>query len=149
MLTASILPQMYDFAIIPFIMILSALMKFLFKFRLKEILTVLIVFIMALSLYRSYDNFVCRKITAFNMQEISFNGKITDISEHTGDKCTYYAKGKINGKYNAKITVYADLYNCTVSDRIEFTGTAEVPENDYLFEGRDYYKSQGDFSHML
>ena len=145
LLTASILPQMYDFAIIPFALILSALMKFLFKFRLKEILTVLMVFIMAVCLYRVYDNFICRKIMSFNMQEISFDGKITDISEHTGDKCTYYAKGKINGKYNAKITVYADLYNCTVSDRIEFTGTVEIPENDYLFEGLDYYKSRGIF----
>ncbi len=120
-------------------------MKFLFKFKFREILTVLIVFALAVGLYRIYNNFVYKPIISYSGQEISFNGKITDISEYTGDKCFYTAKGKINGKDSVKISVYADLYDCSINDYIKFTGTAEAYENDYLFNSFDYNKSKGLF----
>lgn len=145
LLAGSFIPQTYDLIIIPTALILFILMKFLFKFKLREILTVLIVFVSAVGLYRIYDNFVCHKIMSYTSQEVSFDGKITDMSEHAGDKCTYYVKGKINGRDNAEITVYYDLYECSINDHLKFTGIVQAPENDYLFEAFDYNKSKGIF----
>ncbi len=145
LLFGSFLPQNYELVIIPTAIILVLLMKFLFKFGLREIITVITVFVMAVGLYRIYDNFVYRKIISYNTKEISVDGKITDISEYTGDKCRYTVKGKINGKQTATVTVYADLYDCSINDRLKFTGIAETYENDYLFNSLDYNRSKGIF----
>ncbi|MBQ3566642.1 MAG: ComEC/Rec2 family competence protein [Oscillospiraceae bacterium] len=145
LLFASFLPQNYELIIIPTAIILVLLMKFLFKFRLREIITVITIFVMAVGLYRIYDNFVYRKIISYNTKEISVDGKITDISEYTGDKCRYTVKGEINEKQTATVTVYADLYDCSINDRLKFTGIAEIYENDYLFNSLDYNKSKGIF----
>lgn len=120
-------------------------MKFLFKFKLKEILTILTAIVLAAGIYRIYDNFVYNKIISYNNQEITFEGSITDIAEHSGDKCTYYLNGKINNNTKADITLYNDLYDCSINDCVKFTGIAELPENDYLFNSLDYNKSKGIF----
>ncbi len=142
LILAALLPLKLYFLIIPTALILFILMKFLFKFGFREILAVLIVFAVAVGLYRLYDNFVYKPIISYNGQEISFDGKITDISEHTGDKCFYTAKGRINGKEKAQISVYHDLFNCSINDSIKFTGTVKAFENDYLFSSLDYNRSK-------
>lgn len=143
LLIASFLPHAYDFIIIPAAIILFVFMKFLCRYRLKEIFTVLSVFVIAAGFYRIYDFTVYRKVTAFDGKEISFSGKILEIKEYSGDKSSYLLKGKINGKTSAEMTVYADAADCRINDYFDFSGTVKTFENDYLFNSKDYYKSKG------
>lgn len=129
--------------IIPVVLILFLIMKLLFKFHIKEISIVFIVFIMAVGLYCFYESFVYRPIIAYDNSEVSFSGKIVDIREYTGDKGMYTVKGKINGKENATLTVYADLYDCRINDYFKFKGIVKTLQNDYLWNSKDYYKSKG------
>lgn len=145
LLVMSFLPIKESLFIIPVVIIITIAMKFLFKQGLKEILVFLIVFILAAGLYRIYEFTYYKPIIYYNNKDISFSGKITDIREYAGDKCSYKVKGKINGKENAEITVYADLYDCSVNDYFKFTGTVKTFENDYLFNSFDFNKSRGIF----
>ena len=143
LLVSAFISQSCDIIIIPVVLILFLIMKFLFKFHIKEISAVFAVFIMAAGLYRIYGYFAYKPVIAYDNSEISFSGKIVDIYEYTGDKGRYTVKGKINGKQNAKLTVFADLYDCRINDYFKFKGTVKVFENDYLWNSRDYYKSKG------
>ncbi len=143
LLFTSFLPAAYDLLIVPAAFILLALMKFLFRFKLKEIFTVLSVFAVAAGFYRIYDMTFYRNAVDFNGKEISFSGKILEIKEYSGDKTSYLVKGKINDKTNIKMTVYADSYDCSINDYFDFSGTVKVFENEYLFNSKDYYKSKG------
>ncbi len=141
----SFLPSDKSYFIIPVVLIFVVVMKFLFNFGLKEILTIAIVMIMATGLYRIYEFKSYKSVIYYNSKEISFSGKITDIKEYTGDKGSYTVKGKINGKERAEIIVYADLYDCRINDYFKFKGTVKTFENDYLFASKDFYKSRGIF----
>ncbi len=141
----SFLPFAKTFYIIPVVLIITVAMKFLFKQSLKEILIFLILFILAAGLYRIYEYKCYMPITCYNNKEISFSGKIADIKEYSGEKCSYRVKGKINGKDKAEIIVYTDLYDCKINDYFKFTGTVKTFENEYLFDSLDYNKSRGIF----
>ncbi|MGN0612320.1 MAG: ComEC/Rec2 family competence protein [Porcipelethomonas sp.] len=142
---ASFLPPAYDFIIIPAALLLLPLMKFLFRFRIREIVTVLSVFAVAAGVYRCYDIFCYRDIAELSGEEVTFSGKILEMNEYSGDKTSYLAKGKINGETQVKMTVYADAYNCRINDYLTFTGTVKTFENSYLFNSLDYNKSRGVF----
>lgn len=145
LLFISFLPTTYDLLIVPVAFILLALMRFLCKFKLQEICTVLSVFAIAAAFYRIYDIAYYQKIIAFNNKEISFSGKILEIKEYSKDKASYLVKGKINDIPNVEITVYADAYYCNINDYFEFSGVVKNFDNDYLFNSKDYYKSKGIF----
>lgn len=145
LLITSFLPSSYDLIVILVVLMLFTLMKFLFKFKWKEIFTVLTVFVIASGFYRIYDITVYQKILKYDGNNISFSGKILEIKEYSGNKSSYLVNGKINNNVSVKMTVYADSYNCRINDYIEFTCTVKAFENDYLFNSKDYYKSQGIF----
>ncbi len=41
--------------------------------------------------------------------------------------------------------VYTDTLDSEIGDTISFRGKLKVPDNTYLFSGKDYYKSEGIF----
>ena len=143
LLLASFLHPAFDFIIIPLCVILLAVMKYLFKQKFKEIFLILTILSVSVGFYRIYDMFVYKPVVDYAGNNISFSGKILDFTEYSGDKTSYLVKGKINDDVTAKITVYSDSYNCRINDKFYFTGSLTTPENDYLFNEKDYYKSKG------
>lgn len=143
LLTASFLHPAYDFIILPLLVLLFIILKYLFKQKFKEIFLILTVLIVSFSAYRIYDAFVYKPVTGYAGKDISFSGKIIEYTEYSGDKASYLAKGRINDDVTVKITIYTDLYSCRINDKIYFEGTLQIPENDYLFSAGDYYKSKG------
>lgn len=141
----SFLPDAKVYIIIPVVLILFAFMKLIFKFTMKETVTVISVFIIAAGLYGIHEDYRYKAIVSYNNEEISFSGKIVDISEYSGDKCNYHVKGKINGEKTAEINVYTDLYDCRINDYFNFTGKVKTFEDDYIFNSSDYYKAHGIF----
>lgn len=143
LLLASFLHPAFDFIIILLCVLLLAVMRFLFKLKFKEIFLILTILSFSVGIYRIYDIFVYKPVVDYAGNNISFSGKILDFTEYSGDKTSYLVKGKINDDVTAKITVYADSYNCRVNDKFYFTGSLKTPENYYLFSQKDYYKSKG------
>ena len=117
----------------------------MFKGRLKEFILITSAFVLAMSFYRAYDVLVYQKIIFCSENEISFSGKIIEENEYSGDKSGYVLKGRINEDIKAKVLVYTDTLDSELGDIISFRGKLKIPENTYLFSGKDYYKSNGVF----
>ena len=145
LLCASVLSYSFDFFILPAALIFLLVFRFVFKGRLKEVILIISAFVLAMSFYRAYDVLVYQKIIFCSENEISFSGKIIEENEYSGDKSSYVLKGRINEDIKAKVLVYTDTLDSEIGDTISFRGKLKVPENTYLFSGKDYYKSEGIF----
>lgn len=124
-------------------LISAFLFKTVFRFNLKSIIFMLITFTLAFGCYNLYDQQVYKKITDFAGSEISYSGTVTDFNDYADNESVYYLDGKINGKHNAKMVVYADTLSCETGDSLSFGCIADVFKNSYLFNSLDYYKSKG------
>ena len=145
LLCASVLSYSFDFFILPAALIFLLVFRFVFKGRLKEFILITSAFVLAMSFYRAYDVLVYQKIIFCSENEISFSGKIIEENEYSGDKSGYVLKGRINEDIKAKVLVYTDTLDSELGDIISFRGKLKIPENTYLFSGKDYYKSNGVF----
>lgn len=128
---------------VPAALISALLFKVLFRFNLKAIIFMLVVYFMAFCYYGAYNSTVYKNIIDFAGQEINFSGVVTDYKDYAENKSTYFLKGKINGLQQAQIIIYTDASDCDVGDKISLKCIPELPENSYLFSGLDYYKSDG------
>lgn len=145
LLLASFLHPAYDFIFLLFLLLACLLLYLIFKRSIKEIIVILTSMIVAFGSYACYDNFVYQKTVKYDKKEISFCGKILDVIDYSEGKSRYFVKGRINDEVKAKIYVYTDSYNCNINDYFEFNGTVKTPEDNYLFETTEYYKSNGIF----
>lgn len=143
LLLASFLHPAFDFIILPLYVILFMIMKYLFKQKFKEIFLILAVLSVSVGFYRIYDIFVYKSVVNFSNEAVSFSGNILEFTEYSGDKSRYLVKGKINNNVDAKVIVYSESFNCRINDKFYFEGSLKIPENNYLFNQRDYYKSKG------
>ncbi|MGN1482067.1 ComEC/Rec2 family competence protein [Porcipelethomonas sp.] len=142
-MVASLLRPAFYFLIIISAAVLLVLWKFIFKLKIKEVILLLTVFCIAVGYYGTYSSLKYDSVLKYSGKEIYFIGKIIDYQEYSGDKTRYLLKGRINDKETVKIYVYDNTYDFSISDEFYLEGTLKIPENDYLFDSRDYYKSNG------
>ncbi|MGN0621950.1 MAG: ComEC/Rec2 family competence protein [Porcipelethomonas sp.] len=145
LLCGSFVDSVLVFLFLPAILIFLLVFRFVFKGRFKEFILIISAFAFALGFYKAYDSFVYRKVTGFAGERINFSGRISSLTDYSKDTSRYVLSGRINGGAKAKILVYTDTLDCEPGDIIELEGTLELPENTYLFNAKDYYKSCGIF----
>ncbi len=95
--------------------------------------------------YELYEHFIHEKTAGYSGQTVSFEGKVSEYEQYSGEKTSYVFKGKINGKQNVKLSYYGDDLNCEISDTVSFECAVKEPENTYLFSKKDYYEGKGIF----
>ncbi|MCI7804410.1 MAG: ComEC family competence protein [Oscillospiraceae bacterium] len=132
-----------EFAVFAAALLVAFLFNTLFRFNLKSIIFMLTCFSLAFAYYNIYDMTVYRQITDFSGCKVSYSGTVTDFQDYSNDNSVYYLNGKINGRYKAKLMVYTDSVMCEPGDTMSFEAEVRTPENTYLFDSRDYYKSKG------
>lgn len=91
----------------------------------------------------AYTKFCYNKIVSYDNKNVSFIGKIIDISEKASDKALLTVKGKINDETDAEIVIYTDMTEMDYDDHISFNGTMQRPINTVSFASEDYYKPKG------
>lgn len=131
------------FAVFAVALFVAFLFKTLFHFNLKSIIFMLTCFTLAFSYYNIYDLTVYRQITDFSGSKVSYTGTVTDFHDYADDNSVYYLDGKINGRFKAKLIVYTDSVMCEPGDSMSFEAEVRTPENTYLSDSKDYYKSKG------
>lgn len=107
------------------------------------ILIVSVPVLMAILSNITYTRFCYNEIVSYDKKNVSFSGKIIDISEKDSDKVLLTVKGKINGETNAEIVTYTDMTEMDYDDNISFKGTMQRPRNTVSFASEDYYKPKG------
>lgn len=142
---ASFLDKNYDFSIMLLILAGILVLKYVSKFTNKEIIVCAISFIIAFSWFRIYQGFTYEKVVSCTGEKVTFSGKISFITEYTGDKSCYLLKGKLNSRYNAKVLYYGDSVVIDRGDEIKIVGTVKRFENKYTFNAKDYYEAKGIF----
>ncbi len=114
------------------------------KWTIADIAMITVIFTSAVTVSHLYTNLVYEKVTAYNGAEADFVGTVTDIRYHDGDKATYTCEGRIEGSPECTVTYYGDDSFTQIGDRIKLKKCLfEMPENDYLFSSKDYYKARG------
>ncbi len=113
------------------------------KWTISDISMITVIFFSAVTVSHLYTNLVYEKVTAYNGAEADFVGTVTDIRYHDGDKATYTCEGRIESSPECTITYYGDDSFTQIGDRIKLKKCLfEMPENDYLFSSKDYYKAR-------
>ena len=143
LLTAAMSVQI--FAALAVALLTAFLFKTLVRFNLKSIIFMLVTFVIAFGYYRVYDYTVYNKIIEYSGKSISYSGRITDINDKAGDKSFYALSGEINDSVNASLMLYTGSVVAEVGDTLSFECIPQIPENNYLFNSRDYYKAKGSY----
>lgn len=99
----------------------------------------------AFLIYALYGIFIYENIVKYNGCPVEVTGIITDYTDYSGDRSSYTVKGVINGDAAAVVMCYTDSVCAEIGDRVTLTGTAEKPENSYLFPAEDHYRAKGIF----
>lgn len=99
-------------------------------------------FIIANISYNTYNSTVYQKVIACCGKNVSCSGKIVDVDFYDADMARYIIKGKINNEVSAKMMLYGDAKNYNIGDIINFDCVPSKIKSDYLFDGKEYYKSQ-------
>lgn len=130
-------------AVFPAALITAFLFKTVLRFNLKSIIFMLVSFCVAFGFYNAYDLFVYRKITSYSGSRISYSGTVTDMRQYSGGGSSLFLNGKINGERNAELMLYTQSEDFETGDRISFDAEVSMPENSFLFDAKDYYRSKG------
>ena len=93
--------------------------------------------------YGIYGSYIYNDIISVANKSIELIGVVSERSDFSDDNSSYILDTEING-YNTKVIVYAEtLFD--IGDKITVNGTPYVPENNYIFPQKDYYKTNGIF----
>lgn len=103
----------------------------------------LFAFSMSLIWYRSYGIFIYNDITSIADNSVELTGIISECSDYSDDNSSYILDTRINN-HNTRIIVYAET-GFNIGDKVKVTGKPYVPENNYIFPQKDYYKTNGIF----
>lgn len=123
----------------------TVLITFIYKSKYIRISVCMLSVSIGLFIYGIYDYSVYHNITKYDGQNVEIKGKIIDFTEYSGDKSAYIINGVINGDVRAVVTCYTDSYTAGISDSVSIIGKAEIPEDNYVFPTKSYYKSKGIF----
>lgn len=107
-----------------------------------QFLCCMISFAVGFSYYLLYDSFKLKPLEALNNQTCTIEGEVADISYKSDDNCVLTVKGSVNGK-KTTVLVYGDAVNASLGDKITAVGKVNAFENTYLYNTKDYYKSNG------
>ncbi len=124
-----------------FLVLFAFVAYFLFKKSDLKLFACLISLSLGLFYYSFYGSLVYQNIVEFDGDEVIVSGELIEFRDLSGDITEYKIDGKINGKKSAKILCYGEAKNCEIGDKIHVMGTLKTPENTYVFNSYDYYKS--------
>lgn len=93
--------------------------------------------------YSIHNTNVYNKTVAFDGQQVSVSGKITECKVLSSGTAIYTVKGKINGGVKATVSFFSDNSSYEISDRADVTGICRRLENSWKFPEKSYYKPKG------
>lgn len=132
-----------NFIIVISFFLISVVLFISLKHKRALILIVSVPVMISILSNAAYTKFCYNKIVSYDSKNVSFSGRIIDISEKASDKALLTVKGKINGETNAEIVIYTDMTEMDYDDQISFNGTMQRPQNTVSFASEDYYKPKG------
>ncbi len=126
------------------IFLIPALTTIILKFKRSNYISLcLSVISLSMIWYGIYGSYIYNDIISAANKSIELIGVVSERSDFSDDNSSYILDTEING-YNTKVIVYAEtLFD--IGDKITVNGTPYVPENNYIFPQKDYYKTNGIF----
>ncbi|MEG0614319.1 MAG: ComEC/Rec2 family competence protein [Oscillospiraceae bacterium] len=140
---ASLFNFKIDFIISGFLLIISTAFFFIFGKKVTIFVSALSL-IFGMSLYGFYEMAVYLPTIKLAKTTQTISGKITDISNHDGDKSTYIISSNVNG-IPTKFVLFTDTFSCDYYDEITVTGTLEGLQDTYTFPTKSYNKAKNIF----
>lgn len=126
------------------IFLITALSSFFLKIKKSNyILLCLSVFSLSMIWYGVYEKYVYNDIVSVADKSVELTGVISERSDFSDDNSSYILDTKINN-HNAKVIVYAETI-FDIGDKVTIEGVPYLPENNYLFPQKDYYRTNGIF----
>ncbi len=107
-----------------------------------QFLCCMLSFAIGFSYYLIYDSFKLKPLELLDNQICTIEGEVTDVSYKSDDNCVLTVKGFIEGK-KTTVLIYGDAANASLGDEITAVGKVNTFENTYLYNTKDYYKSNG------
>lgn len=92
-----------------------------------------------------YNARIVKRQQALAGKEITIVGTIHECRRTASDTLRLTVKGSCEGAGRSKVIVYCRDIGISCGDRVRVTFTAELPQNSAVFDGEDYYSSQGIF----
>jgi len=133
-----------DSLIVGIVFLILALVIFLIKIK-KYNYVSLCLSVVSLSMiwYGIYGIFVYNNIISVADKPTELTGIVSERSDFSDDNSSYILDTRINN-YNTKVIVYAKTV-FDIGDKVTVNGIPYVPENNYIFPQKDYYKTNGIF----
>ena len=126
------------------IFLITALSSFFLKIKKSNyILLCLSVFSLSMIWHGVYEKYVYNDIVSVADESVELTGVISERSDFSDDNSSYILETKINN-HNAKVIVYAETV-FDIGDKVTIEGVPYLPENNYLFPQKDYYRTNGIF----
>lgn len=126
------------------IFLITALSSFFLKIKKSNyILLCLSVFSLSMIWHGVYEKYVYNDIVSVADKSVELTGVISERSDFSDDNSSYILDTKINN-HNAKVIVYAETI-FDIGDKVTIEGVPYLPENNYLFPQKDYYRTNGIF----
>ena len=126
------------------IFLITALSSFFLKIKKSNyILLCLSVFSLSMIWHGVYEKYVYNDIVSVADESVELTGVISERSDFSDDNSSYILDTKINN-HNAKVIVYAETV-FDIGDKVTIEGVPYLPENNYLFPQKDYYRTNGIF----
>ncbi len=126
------------------IFLITALSSFFLKIKKSNyILLCLSVFSLSMIWHGVYEKYVYNDIVSVADESVELTGVISERSDFSDDNSSYILDTKIN-THNAKVIVYAETI-FDIGDKVTIEGVPYLPENNYLFPQKDYYRTNGIF----
>lgn len=107
-----------------------------------QFLCCMLSFAVGFSYYILYDYFNMSPLNLLDNQNCTVNGEVVDISYSGDDNCVLTVKGDVNGT-ETRVLIYSDTAGVNIGDEITVSGKVNTFENTYLYNSKDYYKSNG------
>lgn len=93
--------------------------------------------------YGIYGIFVYNDIISVADKQIKLTGIVSERSDFSDDNSSYILDTRVNN-HNTKVIIYAETI-FDIGDKVTICGMPYVPENNYIFPQKDYYKTNGIF----
>ncbi len=92
-----------------------------------------------------YTAAVYQPILAKDGSLTTFSGSVKSVTIYDGDRASYQVKGQFADGRHAKILVYTDDLGAQYGDEIHVAGGFSALNQNYLWNGANYYKAKGIF----
>ena len=126
-----------------FFVILALAVIFLKIKKNNYILLCLSVISLSMLWYGFYGMYVYNDIVSVADETVELTGIVSEYSDFSDDNSSYIFDTEIND-HNTKVIVYAET-GFGIGDKLRIKGVPYIPENNYIFSQKDYYKTNGIF----